>query len=82
MIMSPLETEKELTYFMSTQFIIKMRGPAKQQALHGGKNEGPERSRLKLTRYEPQSTMQKFKYSGLYSMLSAHDNVVCFISRF
>jgi hypothetical protein len=68
MIVSPLETGKEdceVTLFMSTQFRTKMRCPAKQQALHGGRNEGPERLGLTLTRYEPPNTMQRFKYSGL-----------------
>jgi hypothetical protein len=56
MIVSPLETGKEdcvVTLFMSTQFRIKIRCPAKQQTFHGGGNEGPERLGLTLTRYEP-----------------------------
>ena len=47
-----METDKgdfEVTRLMNTQFIIKKRGPAKEQALHGGRNEGPERLGLTLT---------------------------------
>ena len=51
-VMNLLETHKEdfeVTYFLNAQFVIKIRGPAKEQALHGGRKEGPERLGLTLT---------------------------------